>query len=242
MQRTPLRLLPLAAGAGLLAVVSVTTGGSALAQSPGQPLRPNAPAEGDRRPPPPALPGLAGRRAPEPIPADPARAQALSPNEALFDAIARGDLAAARDAVARGADLNARNVLGLTPLDAAVDQRRDEIAFFLLSARGGSARGPAGPPPPEAGAPSPQDRRGAADARRGGAPRAQPVLASQRTPGRAPPVIAEGQAREPAQPRLFAGDGGTPVPEIGFLGFDAGRPPGSVAAPPAAGARRGGRS
>ena len=74
------------------------------------------------RPPPPALPGLQNRRAPEPIPADPT--QVLSPNAALFDAINRGDLPAARDAVARGADLESRNVLGLTPTDAGFQVRR----------------------------------------------------------------------------------------------------------------------
>ncbi|MFZ4407054.1 MAG: hypothetical protein ACOYOH_06925 [Paracraurococcus sp.] len=30
-------------------------------------------------------------------------------------------------------------------------------------------------------------------------------------------------------PRLWAGDGGAPLPDIGFLGFDAGRPAGAVA-------------
>ncbi|MBR0653425.1 ankyrin repeat domain-containing protein, partial [Roseomonas terrae] len=84
--------------------------------------------------PPPALPGIAARRAPEPIPADPNAN--LAPTEALFDAINRGDLASARDAVNRGASLQERNVLGLTPIDAAVDQGRNEILFFLLSARG----------------------------------------------------------------------------------------------------------
>ena len=47
--------------------------------------------------------------------------------------------------MARGADLDARNVLGLTPTDAAVDQGRTEIMFFLLSVRGGTRSG--GPPP-----------------------------------------------------------------------------------------------
>src|SRR5918993_2131344 len=86
------------------------------------------------RPPPAALPGLQGRRAPEPIPGDPN--QSLPPNAALFDAINRGDLPAAREAVARGAETEARNVLGLTPADAAVDQGRTEIMFYLLSVRG----------------------------------------------------------------------------------------------------------
>jgi ankyrin repeat protein len=97
---------------------------------------------GARQARPPALPGLAARRAPEPIPAD--DNANLSPTPALFDAITRGDLVAARDAVNRGADLNGRNALGLTPTDWAVDQGRNDILFYLLSARGmaGSSSGP----------------------------------------------------------------------------------------------------
>jgi len=36
------------------------------------------------------------------------------------------------------------------------------------------------------------------------------------------PVKAIGPA-QPQPPRLFANDGGAPVPGVGFLGFDAGR-------------------
>jgi len=36
-----------------------------------------------------------------------------------------------------------------------------------------------------------------------------------------------------ARARLFAGDGGAPRPEIGFLGFDAGRPAGAEPLPEA---------
>jgi hypothetical protein len=221
------RLLLLAAPLGL-----VLAAGPAAAQSAGTPLRPGTPQGGgpDRRPPPPALPGLAGRQAPAPIPGDPN--QVLSPNAALFDAISRGDLPAARDAVSRGADLNARNVLGLTPLDAAVDQRRDEIAFFLLSARGSSARRPAGPTPAEGAEASALD---APPSRRGGGR----GTAAERADGRpaAPPVVGP---RPATSPRLFANDGGTPMPGIGFLGFDAGRPAGAEAPSPRRGGRGGG--
>jgi len=179
-------------------------------------LRGNAPsAPGAARPnqPPPALPGLQGRRALEPIPADPN--QNLAPNAALFDAINRGDLAAAREAVGRGADLGARNVLGLTPLDAAVDQGRTEIVFYLLSVRG-AARGA----PVEEGqaSPAPPPQRSARRAE----PPAQRRAAAPATPAASQPE---------RNPRLWAGDGGAPIPEIGFLGFDAGRPPGAT--PPA---------
>jgi hypothetical protein len=166
----------------------------------------------------PALPGLAARRAPAPIPGDPS--VNLAPNAALFDAIARGDLTAARDAVGRGANVEARNALGLTALDAAVDQGRNEIAFYLLSARD-VARAPAAAPTPVASA-------------------AAPVLRPPRreaAPLNAPPIAV-------AQPRsapLWAGNGGAPQPEIGFLGFDAGRPAGAVAPAEVPPPRRGGR-
>ena len=59
----------------------------------------------------------------------------LDPNAALFDAIDRGDIAAARDALSRGADLNAKNVLGQRPIDMSIDLNRNDITFLLLSMR-----------------------------------------------------------------------------------------------------------
>ncbi len=188
----------------------------------------NPPARADpgtnRPPPQTTLPGLQSRRAPAPIPAEPG--QNLGPNAALFDAINRGDLPAAREAVVRGADVEARNVLGLTPIDAAVDQGRPEIMFYLLSVRGASRGGP----PEEPASPAPPPSR---TARRVAEPPVAPV---------APPPAATVR-----NPRLWAGDGGAALPEIGFLGFDAGRPAGAVApageapARPAARAVRSGR-
>ncbi|NKE44369.1 ankyrin repeat domain-containing protein [Roseomonas frigidaquae] len=167
----------------------------------------------------PALPGLAARRAPAPIPAD-AAAAGLSPNAALFDAIARGDLPAARDAVSRGANIESRNALGLSPLDAAVDQGRNEIAFYLLSARD-RTRGSAPPPPSVPGQPSPAAAIAASLA---AAP--PPAAARSRAPMNTPPTLAA----EPVGAQLWAGNGGAARPELGFLGFDAGRPAG--ASPP----------
>jgi hypothetical protein len=138
----------------------------------------------------------------------------LSPNAALFDAINRGDLPAARDAVARGADLESRNVLGLTPTDAAVDQGRNEIMFYLLSVRGGTRV--SGPPEDAPAAPAkPGGKRGAAPA----GPRPAAGEIDRSLPMPAPTV---------RNPRLWAGDGGAAIPDLGFLGFDAGRPAGAV--------------
>jgi hypothetical protein len=80
-------------------------------------------------PPPPALPGAESNGTAAPpsrLPSD------MEPTEALFDAINRGDASGARDAISRGADLHGQNVLGLTPLELAVDLGRNDIAFVLL--------------------------------------------------------------------------------------------------------------
>ena len=61
----------------------------------------------------------------------------MEPTEALFDAINRGDIGTARDAISRGADLHGHNVLGMTPLELSVDLGRNDISFMLLSMRGG---------------------------------------------------------------------------------------------------------
>src|SRR4051812_21472133 len=74
--------------------------------------------------PPPALPGASSNSA-----AAPANRPAndMEPTDALFDAINRGDIGAARDAVSRGAELNGRNVLGMTPIELSVDLGRNDI-------------------------------------------------------------------------------------------------------------------
>jgi hypothetical protein len=88
--------------------------------------------------PPPAIPGAVSSG--EAAPASKNAAE-MSPNDALFDAINRGDSAGARDAVSRGAQLDARNVLGQTPTDAAIEADRNDITFMLLSLRGAVSSG-----------------------------------------------------------------------------------------------------
>jgi len=166
---------------------------------------------------PPALPGAASRpgaAAPATrIPSD------MSPNDALFDAINRGDVAAARDAMSRGADLNARNVLGMSPMELSVDLGRNDISFLLLSYRGGSDNGGGAPTQATDNAAAPT----AAQLLTGKSPkkgRAHPIRTAAR--GRAPVNRAERRVARPAaqqMPRLFANDGGAPVPSAGFVGF-----------------------
>jgi hypothetical protein len=152
--------------------------------------------------PPPVLPGTKAApeaAAPTMSPSD------LSPTEALFDAINRGDLSAARDAMNRGADLGGQNVLGLTPLELSVDLGRNDISFLLLSLREGDAT------------------HAAADQKRGDA-RAALLQA-----GAAPKSVSRARVTRvsaPASddpvaeaPRIYSGNGGTPIPSAGFLGF-----------------------
>jgi hypothetical protein len=201
------RFLPAAALA-----VSLLSGLPAVAQMPRGPIAPNAPS-GPSAAPPPALPGLANRNAAPAIPPD-ANFNNLGPTEALFDSINRGDLGSAQDAMARGADLHGRNVLGLTPLESAVDQGRNDIAFYLLSARGQVAS-PAPLPPSLPGAgPTSAARREPAP-RQPCAPLSAPATLSAPTAPRAAPPA-------PAAPRPSA-DGGAARPDVGFLGFGGGR-------------------
>jgi hypothetical protein len=201
-----IRLIFPLAGAGLLAAAALFAAPQAVAQAfPGSAgagfLNQRNAAPAPKEVAPPALPGNASRSGAAPsakLPTD------MQPTDALFDAINRGDIAAARDALSRGADLNAHNVLGMTPMELAVDLGRNDIAFLLLSMRGtgSSASASAAPPPPaseQPAAPPPA--------------RAMKAAAKVKAAPVAPPP-------SPQRARLFAHDGGTPVPSLGFLGFD----------------------
>ncbi len=179
-------------------------------QPQGLPANPNAKGA-PRQPAPPALPG--SRAEPNAVTPAERAASDLPPTEALFDAINRGDLATARDSVNRGADLNGVNVLGLTPLELAVDLGRNEISFLLLSLRGGSGYSTSTGPV----ASRPQTRAEKLAAAR--AEQAEARAARRTTAVAARPSAAS----TPQTARLFAGNGGAPVPQAGFLGFDAGR-------------------
>lgn len=205
------RLIPLAilAFAAMPMAAAVAQNNPAALQSPGigGSTKPTRPAKAANEYAPPALPGA---RAEPAAVAPPSKSAAdLPPNEALFDAINRGDLNTAKDAVNRGADINGTNVLGLTPLELSVDLGRNDISFLLLSLRGGAgyttARGPAAQPKPPTRAERMAADKAERDARR--TPRAVSAAA---------PVPSA-----PQTARLFAGNGGAPIPQAGFLGFDA---------------------
>jgi hypothetical protein len=175
-------------------------GGGNMGGSRGRSEPEQKPAE----PPPDAIPGAKAR-----APAAPASRPIgdMAPTDALFDAINRGDITAARDSLNRGADLDAINVLGMTPMELSVDLGRNDISFLLLSMRGeDSGRGsravgrdaPAGQPAPK-------------------------TVAAAKHPAGKPAVRGNSVAtttRPATTPKLLANDGGTPLPSAGFLGFD----------------------
>lgn len=158
--------------------------------------------------PPPALPGAASQGNAAPATES---ASAMSPNHALFDAINRGDIAGVRDALNRGAILSARNDLGLTPIELALDLGHRDILFLLLSVRGADSG--SGAPPSAASS----VQQAAAK------PGPLPVHPKPAARVAARSVAPASPAPAPQQPTLFANDGGSPIPSIGFLGFGTAR-------------------
>ena len=209
MNKLPHGLLIAGLGFALLAPVPCLAqfgGSGAGATGPGaatqRMMRGGAPAAKPEGPQPAALPGARAT----PDPALPTQAPSgLSPTDALFDAINRGDTAAARDAVNRGANLEGRNLLGLTPLELSVDLARNNISFLLLSMRGQDTT---------LGRDGERRDRGARSSGAGGQASPRPRVAEA---PRAP------EPRVAATPRLYSGGGGAPIPTAGFLGFDGGR-------------------
>ncbi len=163
---------------------------------------------GPARPPPIGLPGAQPKAAPAPATTPPIT---MNPTDELFDAINRGDLASAQDAVTRGADLSGHNVLGMTPVQLSVDLGRNDITFLLLAAGGGEA------------APSATSAVGLLHSGGKGVGGGKVARTAERRPSRLARAAAAPSPAAIQTPRLFAGDGGAPIPSAGFLGFDPGR-------------------
>jgi hypothetical protein len=209
LPRSGFALAALLLAGGLLAAVDAVAQGTAPNTVPGVsngnltgPVVGGSGGYTARRILPPALPGArpgaAQAAAPDRPPSD------LNPNDALFDAIVRGDIASAREALGRGADLGARNVLGMTPLESSIDLNRNDITFLLISLRGGA------PGKPNAAAV-------AAGQAPGNQPGGKPAPVKQAAVRPAPkPAPTAKPAPPPAQ---FADIPSTPVPQAGFLGF-----------------------
>ena len=205
-------VLPLIGG-GVAFAQQIPAGGSAGTGGFSPPVHGNTDAVRRRAPEPPGLPGTSAK------PGETAAGVQtdLAPTEALFDSINRGDVTEARDALGRGADINGHNVLGMTPLDLSIDLSRNDITFLLLSMRSQGEVG--GPPAASASAKllpqhqaAAKTRSGArlAAARSGNAATAQATIVGQRPFSR---------TDTSATPARYAGSGGTPIPQMGFLGF-----------------------
>ncbi|TPW35915.1 ankyrin repeat domain-containing protein [Oecophyllibacter saccharovorans] len=122
----------------------------------------------------------------------------INPTAALFDAINKGSIIAAKEALNRGADPNAHNVLDQTPLDMAIDLGRNDIMFLLLSMR---TYNPDGQLITETHhGQIGQDSQGNGH-----------LDVSSRAN-----VVARARPVRPPRP---SSDGGRPQPQIGFLGF-----------------------
>jgi len=204
------RLLSAVVGAVLLSTpLAFQAAAQALPGSPvsqsNSPLRraeqANANSNKQERPPD-VLPGAKAR---SPVAPATKSAADMSPNDAMFDAINRGDIATVKDALSRGADLQAHNILGMTPLELSVDLGRNDISFLLLSMRGDPSNGPAPPVAPA---------RSVAQAPARGAPATR--QASRHVVAATVPM----PRKAAGTPKLFANDGGAPRPDAGFLGFD----------------------
>jgi hypothetical protein len=130
----------------------------------------------------------------------------MSPNDELFDAINRGDIASAKDAISRGADLRAENILGMTPLELSVDLSRNDITFLLLSFRD------EGLPPPHSAV---QTVSAPATSLTQSTKPANPRVAATK------PRTHQPAANAIPVSRVYANqsDPGTPDPSAGFLGF-----------------------
>ncbi|MCB8879306.1 hypothetical protein ACELLULO517_03605 [Acidisoma cellulosilytica] len=179
----------------------------------------------------PSVAGLPGARRSGPVNQGTIDATLLSPNDELFDAINRGDITAARDALSRGADLSATDAVGQTPIDLSVSLARNSITFLLvtlLHAGGGDitdAQGPMAQPPANTLGLSSKDQKtvttpvGFFDA-------PQPAAKAKTGKSKSYQTVA---ARPSASTTSFAesaptssGGSGSPNASAGFVGFGAG--------------------
>jgi hypothetical protein len=205
------RFAVLAIGMTLSVLVTAAAWSQSVANSPVSSIgRSNRAAASQDKPPEPAPDAIPGATAREPAAPASKSVGDLSPTDALFDSINRGDIAAARDALNRGADLNAVNILGMTPMELSVDLSRNDISFLLLSMRGeDSDRGSRAVAHDTPLLWDSGKTAQAGKARKSGKPATAGKTAAANTR----------VAPKPTPPKQFAKDPGTPLPSAGFLGF-----------------------
>ncbi len=196
-------------GIGMVSAQQIPTGSGGGGSGFSPPVHGGGAAAPRRPQEPPGLPGTAAKPGESAVGVQ----TDLAPTEALFDAINRGDVTEARDAVSRGADINGQNALGMTPVDLSIDLSRNDITFLLLSMR--SQDGGAGPSS-VARAAGPIGKEVKPALRSATARIVRPHAAQATVVARRAPV---------ATPARYAGSGGAPIPQAGFLGFGgAGQP------------------
>jgi hypothetical protein len=175
----------------------------------------------------PSVAGLPGARSTGPINKGVVSSALLSPNDELFDAIDRGDVNAARDAIARGADLNATDAVGQTPIDESVSLGRNNITFLLVTLlhAGGSqitdAQGPMAMPPPNTLGLSAKDQTAAAAPVSFFSPAAPAVERHAKSRYASAQTGTELAPAPAASVPSYADNSGAPVPSAGFVGFGA---------------------
>jgi hypothetical protein len=173
----------------------------------------------------PSVPGLPGARRANVVNRGPINADLLSPNDELFDAIDRGDTSAARDAIARGAELNATNAVGQTPIDESVSLGRNDITFLLVTLlhAGGSnitdAQGPMAMPPPNTLGLSNKDERAVSTPVSFFKPQTPPIATRHTSHYYASAENSPTEAEPPAAAPSYSDTTGAPVPSAGFVGF-----------------------
>lgn len=132
------------------------------------------------------------------------KANTGDPTTDLFTAINKGNYGDAQDAISRGANLDAQNALGETPLDLSIALNKNPITFMLLSARN---EGDSGQPVQAAGA----NLAGPVTRAKPHAVTAKAIAAKAMVSNAAP-----AHAKTATTP---TGAGGEPNVSVGFLGF-----------------------
>ncbi|HEX7389256.1 MAG TPA: ankyrin repeat domain-containing protein, partial [Acidiphilium sp.] len=132
---------PAHAAAVLVSMFALTGTAAAQMPQPGAPMGGPAvqPKIEPQQVPPPALPGAAEAGD---VSEGLIATAGEDPTKLLFSAINHGNYAEARVAVSRGANLDAVNALGETPIEMSVELNRNNITFMLLSTR--QEEGPTG--------------------------------------------------------------------------------------------------
>ena len=186
-----------------------------MGMNPTQPMMPTPHRhEEPQKPAPAALPGA---QVPQGGSVNQAELENEDPTKVLFSAINKGNYAEARAAVARGANLQASNGLGETPVALSVALGRNAITFMLLSVLhegGGSSAGAGtGPAAPKTIA-SVQHEAGQHEAGQ------QKAGIGPRHRARPAPRAREQTAAAQHAPAPATSVAAAPDPAKGFLGFD----------------------